>query len=95
MKANLRIMDHIIRKYRPPKQRDMSEPAKMNSDQIYESLECGLENIAQHLTKLSCGAKKLNFSDVRAPQKKLYVMVIGNHSAGKSSFINWYIGEKL
>ena len=22
-------------------------------------------------------------------------MLIGNHSAGKSSFINWYIGEKL
>ena len=22
-------------------------------------------------------------------------MIIGNHSAGKSSFINWYIGEKL
>ena len=22
-------------------------------------------------------------------------MIMGNHSAGKSSFINWYIGEKL
>ena len=22
-------------------------------------------------------------------------MIIGNHSAGKSSFINWYIGDKL
>jgi ribosome biogenesis GTPase A len=23
------------------------------------------------------------------------VMIIGNHSAGKSSFINWYIGEGI
>ena len=30
-----------------------------------------------------------------APEKRLYVMIIGNHSAGKSSFINWFIGEKL
>lgn len=30
-----------------------------------------------------------------APQKKITVMLMGNHSAGKSSFINWYIGEKI
>jgi GTPase SAR1 family protein len=23
------------------------------------------------------------------------VMIVGNHSAGKSSFINWYIGERV
>ena len=23
------------------------------------------------------------------------VMIVGNHSAGKSSFINWYIGEGI
>lgn len=22
-------------------------------------------------------------------------MIVGNHSAGKSSFINWYIGEQI
>jgi len=22
-------------------------------------------------------------------------MILGNHSAGKSSFINWYVGEKI
>ena len=26
------------------------------------------------------------------PRKKITVMLIGNHSAGKSSFINWYYG---
>jgi len=25
-----------------------------------------------------------------APRKKINVMLIGNHSAGKSSFVNWY-----
>ena len=32
---------------------------------------------------------------VYAPRKKVTVMFIGNHSAGKSSFINWYIGDKI
>ncbi|XP_076364102.1 uncharacterized protein LOC143253710 isoform X2 [Tachypleus tridentatus] len=30
-----------------------------------------------------------------APRKKINVMLIGNHSAGKSSFINWYIEEHV
>lgn len=30
-----------------------------------------------------------------APRKKIIVMLMGNHSAGKSSFINWYIGENV
>lgn len=29
------------------------------------------------------------------PRKKVNCMIIGNHSAGKSSFINWYIGESV
>ena len=29
------------------------------------------------------------------PRKKVSAMIIGNHSAGKSSFINWYIGESV
>ena len=32
---------------------------------------------------------------ITRPGKKSTVLVIGNHSAGKSSFINWYIGEKI
>jgi predicted GTPase len=32
---------------------------------------------------------------IRAPEKQLYVMILGNHSAGKSSFINWYIDDKI
>lgn len=32
---------------------------------------------------------------IRKPRKKISVMIIGNHSAGKSSFINWYVGEHV
>lgn len=30
-----------------------------------------------------------------APRRKIVVMLIGNHSAGKSSFINWYIEHNV
>ncbi len=32
---------------------------------------------------------------IRSPNNVISVMLIGNHSAGKSSFINWYVGEKV
>ncbi len=31
----------------------------------------------------------------QAPRNKISVLIFGNHSAGKSSFINWYVGEKV
>jgi Dynamin family len=34
-------------------------------------------------------------TSIRQPSEKVTVMIIGNHSAGKSSFINWYIGEQV
>ncbi len=37
---------------------------------------------------------KLGLSCI-APRRKINVMVVGNHSAGKSSYINWYIGEHV
>ena len=39
-------------------------------------------------------AKDLNI-ELIAPRKKINVTLIGNHSAGKSSFINWYIEETV
>eukprot|EP00455_Lapot_gusevi_P000627 TRINITY_DN10290_c0_g1_i11.p1 TRINITY_DN10290_c0_g1~~TRINITY_DN10290_c0_g1_i11.p1 ORF type:complete len:486 (-),score=142.36 TRINITY_DN10290_c0_g1_i11:101-1486(-) len=33
--------------------------------------------------------------EVSAPRKKVTVMLIGNHSAGKSSFVNWYIDASI
>ena len=37
----------------------------------------------------------LNVQGVWKPRKKVNVMIVGNHSAGKSSFINWYVGESV
>ncbi|KAK2711688.1 hypothetical protein QYM36_012708 [Artemia franciscana] len=39
-------------------------------------------------------AEELGFT-LLAPRKKITVILIGNHSAGKSSFINWYIEEHV
>ena len=47
---------------------------------LYADPEHGLISIAETL-----GLKLL------APRKKITIMLIGNHSAGKSSFINWYV----
>jgi ribosome biogenesis GTPase A len=52
---------------------------------LYTDKEYGLETIA----------KAVNLKEVTAPRKKITVLIIGNHSSGKSSFINWYIGEHI
>ena len=54
----------------------------------------GLESIAKNLFKFS-GGRLTQLEHFRAPQRKLMIMILGNHSAGKSSFINWYIGENM
>lgn len=51
---------------------------------LYTEPENGLVKIAENL-----GLHLL------APRKKIIVQLIGNHSAGKSSFINWYIEEHV
>merc|ERR1712156_561669 len=51
---------------------------------LYTDNEHGLVTIADSL-----GLKLL------APRKKISIMLIGNHSAGKSSFINWDIEEHV
>jgi len=51
--------------------------------------------VAKDLIKQSNGRLSKDLSGIIAPEKKLVVMIIGNHSAGKSSFINWYIEEDI
>jgi len=51
---------------------------------IYTDPKDGLVNIAKDV-----GLELL------APRKKINILLIGNHSAGKSSFINWYIEETV
>ncbi|KAK2954929.1 hypothetical protein BLNAU_10069 [Blattamonas nauphoetae] len=45
-------------------------------------------------TGISSLANKLNVS-VRAPSTTTNVLLIGSHSAGKSSFVNWYLQEDV
>ncbi|KAG7249654.1 hypothetical protein CRUP_008926, partial [Coryphaenoides rupestris] len=52
--------------------------------QLYTDPESGLITVAQ-----SVGVTLL------PPRKKITVMLMGNHSAGKSSFINWYVEEHI
>ncbi|XP_061086433.1 uncharacterized protein LOC133121244 [Conger conger] len=52
--------------------------------QIYTDTDNGLISIAR-----SVGLNLL------PPRKKITVMLMGNHSAGKSSFINWYVDEHI
>uniref|UniRef100_A0A8C6VZ30 Si:dkey-98f17.5 n=1 Tax=Nothobranchius furzeri TaxID=105023 RepID=A0A8C6VZ30_NOTFU len=51
---------------------------------LYVDSENGLVRIADSL-----GVRLL------PPRKKIVVMIMGNHSAGKSSFINWYVEEHI
>ncbi|KAG7244025.1 hypothetical protein INR49_006186 [Caranx melampygus] len=51
---------------------------------LYVDNENGLVKIASSL-----GVRLL------PPRKKIIVMIMGNHSAGKSSFINWYVEEHI
>lgn len=51
---------------------------------LYVDSEHGLVKIASSL-----GVRLL------PPRKKIIVMILGNHSAGKSSFINWYVEEHI
>ncbi|KAM4535412.1 uncharacterized protein V3H82_025182 [Fundulus diaphanus] len=52
--------------------------------QLYTETDSGLIAVAE-----SVGVKLL------PPRKKITVMLMGNHSAGKSSFINWYVEEHI
>ena len=51
---------------------------------IYHHPETGLTNIGQCLGL-----------SIMAPNKKISVLLIGNHSAGKSSLVNWYIEDNV
>ncbi|XP_062840806.1 uncharacterized protein si:ch211-11k18.4 [Trichomycterus rosablanca] len=69
-----------------------AEPSSVSCDerilrdchQMYTDADSGLITIAQ-----SVGLTLL------PPRKKITVMLMGNHSAGKSSFVNWYVEEHI
>ena len=51
--------------------------------------------MAKDLIVGSNGRLANQLSGIVAPERKLIVLIIGNHSAGKSSFINWYVEEDI
>jgi len=53
---------------------------------IYTKPDTGLVTLASNID---------NSINLLVPRKKISVLLIGNHSAGKSSFINWYIDEHI
>ncbi|XP_076845925.1 uncharacterized protein LOC143491100 isoform X2 [Brachyhypopomus gauderio] len=61
-----------------------SERILKESHNLYVDNDNGLVKIAASL-----GLRLL------PPRKKIIVMIMGNHSAGKSSFINWYVEEHI
>jgi len=103
-KIHDKIMDSIIKKYNPTKKERIERvekeirsrwnragPQEENQDSAHD---VGLERMSKDLLALSNGRFE-DLADIKAPQKRLYVMIIGNHSAGKSSFINWYVGQRV
>ena len=67
-----------------PKSETVTEKILRECHEIYTDSENGL-----------CGISRSMGKDLLAPRKKITVMLIGNHSAGKSTFINWYIEEHI
>ncbi|GLI64132.1 hypothetical protein VaNZ11_007313 [Volvox africanus] len=63
--------------------------------QITELYETGLGGGPGSMGLKSIAESPLLGLQMRKPRKKISIMIVGNHSAGKSSFINWYIGEAI
>ena len=78
--------EDVKSKKSPPRDFSLSPNEQILAEchEIYADSEHGLVNMG-----------KLVGLQLLAPRKKIIVMLIGNHSAGKSTFINWYIGEKV
>ena len=81
---------------KPASAEQVTERILAECHEIYTDEENGLLGIAKSLGKKSIKTFYLFLDhELMAPRKKISVMLIGNHSAGKSSFINWYIEEHI
>jgi len=80
----LKQRDSTNPKSNPVSQLNVNERILKECHQLYMDPENGLVEIASNLDL-----------KLLAPRKKITIMLIGNHSAGKSSFINWYIEEHV
>jgi GTP-binding protein EngB required for normal cell division len=58
--------------------------ALYNQDEIGLLAISSLSSVSKHLP-----------SKIYAPQKKVNVLILGGHSTGKSSFVNWFFGDTI
>lgn len=77
---------------------NLKQRTAINLERPLNKNECILKECYQIYTDSQNGlvriAKNLDLS-LQTPRKKISIMLIGNHSAGKSTFINWYIEEHV
>jgi hypothetical protein len=86
---------------------DLSHKILIEVSRLYSAAsddEDGPKDLCTYAAKLSRYASLLKdvpqdlaqrASVIRAPKDRITCLLVGNHSAGKSSFVNWYIGEKI
>lgn len=67
----------------------INEQVLKSCHDIYTKKDTGLCTLAGHIDPEN---KNIN---LLVPRKKISILLIGNHSAGKSSWINWYIDEHI
>ena len=73
----------------------MSKKGPKTAEVVTEKILRECHDIYTNKENGLCGVSTKLGKTLLAPRKKITVMLIGNHSAGKSSFINWYIEEKI
>jgi len=65
-----------------------TEPDFVGHRELLAGLHAGFASeLPQDLVERVCS--------IRAPNDCISVLLMGNHSAGKSSFVNWYVGEQV
>lgn len=64
----------------------LNERVLKSCHEIYTKPDYGLASLAKNIDKSI---------ELLVPRKKISILLMGNHSAGKSSFINWYLDEHV
>lgn len=63
---------------------------KLTRNEINYAVKCDWKlNICYFMSSGFCKIGKMVDLEVPIPRRKITVLLVGNHSAGKSSFINW------
>ncbi|EKX44238.1 hypothetical protein GUITHDRAFT_109697 [Guillardia theta CCMP2712] len=95
----------VARKGDGVRARPVTEQILLEAARIYDARDEGmakdLKSYAAFLSRQDAFTKHLpkdlleRAVNMRPPRDRITCLLIGNHSAGKSSFTNWYIGEKI